>query len=289
MGELSVYLDGRIVPAGEAKVSVYDAGLLHGASAFTTMLAHNGVVFRLGRHLGRLMRTVELLSMRTAEDADALTSAVEQVLEANCLTEARMRITLTAGGVRDDSPPVMLVTAEPLPEYPREWYEKGVTVIVSSFRQESCSAMFGHKTGCYLPRVMALREAAGKGADEALWFTADNRLAEACFNNVFLVLDEKVRTPPLDTPVLGGVVREAVGQLCGELGIDHDDQTPLTVHEMLAAREVFLTASCSGIRPVVRIERHAVGDEKPGEITRKIMSAYRELLDRECKCNAGSR
>ena len=124
MGELSVYLDGRIVPAGEAKVSVYDAGLLHGASAFTTMLAHNGVVFRLGRHLGRLMRTVELLSMRTAEDADALTSAVEQVLEANCLTEARMRITLTAGGVRDDSPPVTLVTAEPLPEYPREWYER---------------------------------------------------------------------------------------------------------------------------------------------------------------------
>ena len=140
----------------------------------------------------------------------------------------------------------------------------------------------GHKTGCYLPRVLARQEAAAKGAEEALWYTPDNRLAEACFCNVFLVLDGKVCTPPLATPVLPGIVREAVLELCGALGLECRDDRPLLVDDMLAAGEVFLTASCSGIRPVVRIERHAVGDEAPGPVTRKIMSAYRELLDREC-------
>ncbi len=142
--------------------------------------------------------------------------------------------------------------------------------------------MFGYKTGCYLPRVLARQEAAAKGAEEALWFTTDNRLAEACFCNVFLVLDGKVLTPPLDTPVLPGVVREAVLELTGRLDIDCDDKTPLTIHEVLSAEEMFITASCSGIRPVVRVERHAVGDEKPGPITKKIMSAYRKLLEDEC-------
>jgi branched-chain amino acid aminotransferase len=107
--------------------------------------------------------------------------------------------------------------------------------------------------------------------------------------NVFLVLDGEVLTPPTTTPVLPGVVREAVIELCGSLDIPFTDSRPsepqpgaLTIRELLAAQEVFLTSSCAGIRPVVRIERHAVGTEKPGPITRRIMQAYRELLDREC-------
>jgi branched-subunit amino acid aminotransferase/4-amino-4-deoxychorismate lyase len=130
---------------------------------------------------------------------------------------------------------------------------------------------------------MAFREAAEKGAQEAIWFTPDNRLAEACFRNVFLVLDGKVLTPPLDTPVLPGVVREAVLELCAKLDIPADDKTALTVKEMLAAREVFLTGSGVGVCPVVRIERHAVGDEKPGPTARKLQSAYEELVEGECR------
>jgi branched-chain amino acid aminotransferase len=276
-----VFLNGRLVPAEQASISVFDAGFLHGASTFTTMLAHNGVVFRLGRHMERLMETVRLLGLRMDATPESLADACGEVLKANALTESRMRITLTSGSIRGGEP-TTLVTAEPLGELHRDWYEKGISVIVSSLRQCAGDPTFGYKTGCYLPRIMARQEAAAKGAEEAIWFTADNRMAEACFNNVFLVLDSKVRTPPRDTPVLPGIVREAVIELCGGMGIPCDDETPLTVKEMLAAQEVFLTGSTSAIRPVVRVERHVVGDEKPGLVTKKIMAAYRELLDKEC-------
>lgn len=277
----NVYLNGRIVPADQAAIGVSDAAFLHGASVFTTMLAHHGAIFRLERHLRRLAETVRLLELRVDVSQDALSAAARQLLAANELAEARMRITLTPGGVHGGGP-TTLITAEELPRYPAEWYERGIGVVISPFRQVTGDPTFGHKTGCYLPRVLARQSAAAKGAEEALWYTVDNRLAEACFCNVFLVLGGTVYTPPRDTPVLGGVVREAVIELCGRMGIAcHDDQ-PLYVRQMLDAEEMFVTASCSGIRPVVRVERHAVGEERPGEVTRRIQTAYRELLEAEC-------
>ena len=276
-----VHFNGRIVPADEARVSISDAAFLHGASAFTTMLAHNGVVFRLDRHLDRLLETVQLLDLRTTATAEGLTAATRDLLTANEIAEARVRITLSPGSIRGGGP-TTVITADPLPDYPAEWYDKGIGVVVSSFRQGGTDPSYGHKTGCYLPRVLARQEAAAKGFDEALWYTADNRLAEACFCNVFLVVGGVVYTPPRSTPVLPGIVREAVLELCGTLGLAYHDDKPLTVREMLAAGEMFLTSSCAGVRPVVRVEGHAVGEERPGEVTRKIMSAYRELLDREC-------
>ncbi len=276
-----VYLNGRLLPADEARVSVWDAGFLHGASAFTTMRAHHGVIFRLERHLARLAETVALLQLRGQVDADRLAAAASDLLQANGLGEARVRITLSPGSVRGDEP-TTLITADPLPQYPPEWYDKGIWVVVTSLKQIAGSAIYGHKTGCYLPRVLARQEAAAKGAEEALWFTPDNRLAEACFCNVFLVLGGELYTPPRDTPVLPGVVREAVLELCGPLGIVAHDAEPLTIREVLAAQEMFLTSACAGVRPVVRVERHAVGDERPGSVTRKVLAAYGELLDREC-------
>jgi branched-chain amino acid aminotransferase len=129
---------------------------------------------------------------------------------------------------------------------------------------------------------MARQEAAAKGMQEALWFTTDNYLAEACFRNVFLVMDGKVFTPPRETPVLPGVVREAVIELCAALGLTCETDAPLTIRELLAAQEVFLTGSGLGVCPVVRIERHPVGSEKPGPVTMKIMDAYEQLLRVEC-------
>lgn len=296
----NVHLNGRLAPADQAMISVWDAGFLHGASTFTTMLAHRGKVFRFGRHLDRLMDTAEALNLRVLTTPERLTAATYELLAANELAEARIRLTLTPGSIRMITPvpppaetaagetapalpePTVLITADPVPAYPPQWYEQGIGVVVSSLKQMAGEAVFGQKTGCYLPRILARQEAAAKGAEEALWFTPDNRLAEACFCNVFLLLDGKVCTPPLDTPVLAGVVREAVLELCGRLNIPCDSDATLTVHEMLSAQEMFLTSSTSGIRPVVRVERHAVGDEKPGAVTRRLMAAYRELLDQEC-------
>jgi len=281
MANDNVYLNGKIVPHSQAFVSVSDAGLLHGASTFTTMLARNGTIFRLDRHLKRLLATVELLTLKTDTTAERLTEACYELLAANELDEARMRITLTPGSTRG-AKPTTLVTADPLPDYPAEWYTKGIEVVVASFKQQPGDVAYGYKTGCYLSRILARQEAAAKHAVEALWFTTSNYLAEACFNNVFLVIGGKVCTPPIDTPVLPGIVREAVLELCDVLGIETDSQERLTIKETLAAEEIFLTGSCTGIRPVVRVERHAVGSEKPGQVTRRIMAAYTELVDREC-------
>ncbi|MHC4982605.1 MAG: aminotransferase class IV [Planctomycetota bacterium] len=289
MGKNNVYLNGGIIPAEQAFVSISDAGFLHGASSFTTMLAHKGVVFRFDRHLERLMSTVRLLSLRTDAAPEALKEATYNLLAANELKEARLRITLTPGSIGGrvgeidrESRPTSLITASKLPEYPRNWYEKGISVVVSSFKQAKGDPTFGYKTGCYFTRVLARQEAAAKAADEALWYTPDNYLAESCFCNVFLVLGGKVWTPPRDTPVLPGIVREAVIELCRKLKIECDAETPLTVREMLAAEEMFLTSSTTGLRPVVRVERHPVGDERPGRTTRIIMEAYERLLDQEC-------
>jgi len=281
MPEQHVYLNGEIVPADEARISVADAAFLHGASVFTTMLAHNGTVFRLERHLLRLMDTVRLFDLQVSATPQSLRAGTVELLTANGLSEARVRITLSPGPVGRDEP-TTVITAAPLGEQPGWWYDKGITVIVSTFRQIPGSVTTGVKTGCYFPRVLARREAAAKGAQEALWFTSDNHLAEACFCNVFLVSAGVVRTPPPETPVLGGVVQQAVFEICRNAGMAYDARTPLTVNDMLAAEEIFLTASCAGIRPVVRVEAHDVGDGTPGPITRKIMAAYRDLLDAEC-------
>jgi len=278
--ELNVFLNGQLVPESQATVSVADAGFLHGAAVFSTALAHNGVVFRLDRHLARMFDTATMLGLRTGATPEELTDATARLLAANELTEARVRITLTPGSVHG-AEPTTLITAHPLPAYPPEWYEKGIGVVISSLRQGSGPPIYGCKTGCYLPRIIARQEAATKGFDEALWFTEDNRLAEACTCSVFLVLGGEVLTPPISTPVLPGVVRQAVIDLCEGLDIPCHERA-LTIRELLEAQEVFLTSSCAGIRPVARIERHAVGGEKPGPVTRRIRKAYGELLDREC-------
>jgi len=280
MGEPVVYLNGELVRAGEARISVFDTGFLHAASVFTTLLGHHGRPFRLDRHLARLREQAEKIGLGHPATDDELADAVGQVLQANAMAEARIRITLTPGAVGSGEP-TTLVTAVAAQNDPR-WYSRGLGVIVSGVRQYEGDPTAGVKTGCYLTRVMARQAAAVAGADEALWFTVSGRLAEACYCNVFCVREGRVATPPLDTPVLPGVVRQAVIELCERLDLPTGDDEPITGEDLLAAEEVFLTSSVAGVRPVVRIDRRGVGDEKPGPITKRIMAAYADLLDAEC-------
>lgn len=281
MSERTVYLNGSLTPASSAAIHIADPGFLHGASVFTTMRAHKGVVFHFERHLERLGETVRLLDVRADATTGRLVEGMYRVLDANELTEARCRITLSPGPPQ--GPPTTLISAEPLPDYPAEWYTKGIGVIVTALKQAVGDPTFGYKTGCYFPRILARQEAAAKGAEDALWFTTDNRLAESCFSNVFLVRDGEVFTPPRDTPVLPGVVRDAVRELCPSLDVSAHDDVQLTVDDMLSADEMFLTSSCMGVRPVVRIEKHVVGDGVPGKVTKKILAAYNELLENQCE------
>ncbi len=280
MNDEKVYLNGEIIPAADAHISIGDVGFLHGGSVFTTLGAFNGRPFRLDRHVDRLLAAAALLGMQTDADADTLIRGANDVLAANALDRARLRITLTPGDVRT-AQPTTLITAVDLPAYPPEWFAEGTTVVVSSYQQGQGDPTFGNKTGCYFPRILARQEAHRKGATEALWFTPDKRLAEGCFTNVFLLAEGTVRTPPRDTPVLPGITREAVLELCPGMDLPCDDQTPLTVRDMLAAEEIFLTAGTMGLVPVTHVERHRVGDGAVGPITRRLTEAYWALVDRE--------
>lgn len=278
----SVFLNGRVMAASDARLEVDDVGFLHGANVFTTLAARHGKPFRLDRHLARLARTAGQLGLKVRVDATELTAATTDLLAANALDRARLRITLSAGSIRTGEA-MTLVTAVPLPQYPPAWFTEGITVAVSHYRQWPADPTYGHKTGNYLTRILARRAAAEQGAEEALWFTPKTggitRLAEGCFTNVFLMAGGRLRTPALDTPVLPGVTREAVIEVAAGLGIDCDAEAVLTIDDVLAAEEIFLTASTMGVVPVSHVRDHAVGTGRPGELTLRLRSAYESLVD----------
>ena len=280
MTDRYVYLNGQVVPESEAVLSVFDTGFLHGASVFTTLRSHNGVAFRLDRHIARLLEMADKIGIRHDATSEGLTDAVSEILQANEIAEGRIRITISPGPVGLESP-TTVVTASPLEAYPKWWYENGIGVIVSGVRQFTSDPTAGLKTGCYLPRVLARQAAAAAGAEEAIWFTETGHLSEACFCNVFIVREGEVSTPPLDTPVLPGVVRQAVIELCEKLAIPCHTDKPITGENVATADEMFITSSTAGVRPVVRVGRTPVGDEKPGPITKKILNAYEQLLEEE--------
>jgi branched-chain amino acid aminotransferase len=284
-----VFLNGQLVAAAEARVSAFDAGLLHGVGLFETMRAYNGVVFRLDDHLQRLRGSAEALRISLPEDVGPWRRGISDLLEANGLKEARVRLMVTPGSVRaaaegqgqPPGEPTVLITAGPMTAYSAELYQRGMTVLICGFKQGRYDPTCGHKTTSYFPRLIALRDAQLRGCGEALWFTTENLLAEGSISNIFVVKDRVAKTPPVDTPVLPGVARKVVLELAGAEGIAYRE-APLTINDLLGAEEVFLTNSIMEVMPVCRIERHAVGDEKPGPITGQLAEAYRLRVTAEC-------
>jgi branched-chain amino acid aminotransferase len=291
-----VSLNGQVIPYDEARIAPADGGFLHGAGLFETMRAKNRVVFRLGDHLDRLKLSAEELDLPIALEESQLRDLIAELLEADDLRDARLRLTLSRGDLhaidaQNPTPPVtLLITASAFTAYPPELYAKGMTVVISTFRQNPESPLTGHKTTSYLDRLMGLRQAQAAGAGEALWFSAkDNELAEGCISNVFVVdKDGILATPPVALPqkedvrlCLPGITRKLVLELARQANMLPHERT-LRMDDLLTAREVFLTNAIMGVMPVTRIARHAVADEKPGPITTELIAAYNQRLTEEC-------
>jgi branched-chain amino acid aminotransferase len=276
-----VFWIDKIVSADKAAVSIADSSFLYGLGLFETLRACGGKVFRIQDHIDRLLTSAAALGIACGLKADFIENAVGQVLEANDLKDARLRLTLSSGPqAQADSPAgTLLITAAQFTPYPKEYYDKGVRVILTDFRQNPKDPTCGHKTTCYAPRLMALRTAHEKLATEALWFTTENKLAEGCISNIFLVKDDTLYTPKTDTPVLSGIARKTVLELADVLKIKAIEQD-LTIHDLLAAQEVFLTNVVMTVLPVTSVESHLVGDGKVGSITKKLTDAYEKILNR---------
>ncbi len=285
-----VSLNGVLMRGEEARVSVFDSGFMQGIGLFETMRSYAGRVFRLERHLDRLIDSARALGWTVMPDADELRENVQQVLSATTGVDTRVRLTVTTGSLHVAATEVpeltVVASAAPGQGYPDELYTAGVTVAISKYRQHASEPTAGHKTTSYFSRLAALRQAHAAGAFESLWFTVDTRLAEGSISSVFLVQNEQLLTPPLETPVLPGITRATVLELAQLEGIAVQER-PITLDELLAADEVFLTNSMMELVPVVRIEREPVGTEKPGEITKRLAVAYSEQIEKECAGDEG--
>ncbi len=273
-----VFLNDKIVSADQVSLGIADSSYLYGIGLFETLRAAGGRVFRLDDHLNRMIASAKALKIPFGYRPDEIADAVGQTLQANGLSEARMRMTLSTQPAQAAcGKGTLLITAAPLVSYPKDYYDKGMRVILSDFRQHSKDPLCGHKTTSYVGRLTALKIAHEKLAGEALWFTADNKLAEGCISNVFLVRDGVLYTPRPETPILSGIARKTILELAAQLNIDTVEQD-LTVHDLLAAQEVFLTNVIMTALPVTAIESHTVGDGKVGAMTRKLIEGYERLL-----------
>jgi branched-chain amino acid aminotransferase len=279
-----VFLNDKLVNAGKASISVNDGGFLYGAGLFETMRSYKGIVFSLADHLDRLFSSAEALSIKTDYDRAYIEKAIYKVLRANKLTSARIRLTLTSGPMsqaEQDSRTTLLITAGTFQPYPLEYYTKGVVVILSPYKQNPTEPTTGHKTTSYFSRITALNLAHQKRAAEALWFTVDNRLAEGCISNVFLVKNSILYTPPVTTPVLPGIARKTICKIATQNSIALVEKD-LFINDLLGADEVFLTNVIMQVLPVVAVEKHTVGDGKVGPITKKLKDYFNQLIEKQC-------
>ncbi|MHC4187173.1 MAG: aminotransferase class IV [Planctomycetota bacterium] len=280
-----VFLNDKLVDKDKAFVSASDSGFLYGAGLFETMRSYNAVVFALTEHLDRLFYSATVLGVETNYDKKFITDAIYQLLQANELADARLRLTLTSGPFSqedNEKKSTLLITATKLQAYPQEYYQKGVLVVLCPCRQNTTDSTCGHKTTNYFSRMLALKLAHQKKAAEALWFTETNYLAEGCISNVFLVKDSMLLTPKVETPVLPGIARKTVCRIAEEQSIILKEKD-LSIDDVLEAEEIFLTNTIMQILPATSVEKHVVGEGKVGAATKKLMKYYEELVKKECE------
>jgi len=284
-----VFINGDLVPAGEARIPVLDRAVLYGDGLFETVRAYRGHPFRLERHLERLEEGCRLLRFEPPRSGEEIKDAVMSLLEENGLEgpgDAYVRITVTGGpsagpnGLLRSGPTGLFMIAQPYDGYPEGMYREGVSLVISGIRRNSSSPLSSLKSSNYLDSLIARQEALDQGADDAVMLTTAGNLAEATSSNLFMVREGNVFTPDIGCGFLPGVTREAIIELCGELGITC---TPVMAGTdvLLSADEAFITNSLMEVMPVKRIARKQVGKACPGRLTARLAKAYRELVARE--------
>ncbi len=279
-----IFLNGNIVDANKATVPANDTGLLYGMGLFETMRVCNGVVFSLKDHLDRLFESVKNLDLNNTYTKKDIKKAIYNTLEANDLTEARLRLTLTSGAasLEHEMPQsTLLITAKKFKPYPDEFYKNGAMAVLSPYRQNSADPAHGNKTTSYMPRILGLQFAQKRNAIEAFWFTIDNRLAEGCISNVFIVKDSTILTPPKYTPVLPGIVRKNILKIAADNAIKTNEKD-LNINDLLDADEVFISNVVMQIMPIVKVEKHNIGKGEPGPVTEELMKLFEKFIKKSC-------
>lgn len=280
---LKIWLDGKLVDEADAKVSVFDHGLLYGDGVFEGIRFYRGRVFRLEEHITRLFDSARAILLKLPWTNEDVCTAVRQTISANGLTDGYVRLVITRGaGGLGLSPylcetPSMFVIASSITLYPEEYYTKGLSLVTCSTRRPTPGSLSPQvKSLNYLNNVMAKIEALKAGAMEGLMLNEQGFVAECTGDNVFMIKHGKITTPLVSDGGLDGITRGVIFELAEQLGIPMAEAT-LTRYDLYTSDECFLTGTAAEVIPVVAIDERPIGDGKVGETTLKMLAAFREL------------
>jgi branched-chain amino acid aminotransferase len=280
---LKIFITGQLYDKENAKISVYDHGLLYGDGVFEGIRAYGGNIFRCEEHLVRLWDSAKAICLAIPMSMKDMEKAIYDTLAANDLKDAYIRLVVTRGAGslgldpnRTSDPQVIIIT-DKIVMYPAEYYENGLAIITASTIRNHPAALSPRiKSLNYLNNIMAKIEGLQAGCVEALMLNHKGEVAECTGDNIFLVRNGDVLTPPIDAGILEGVTREAVMEVARDSGLKVRE-IPFTRHDVYIADECFLTGTAAEVIPVVKVDDRPIGDGKPGKITKDLIKKFREL------------
>ena len=280
---MKIYIDGQFYDKENAKISVFDHGLLYGDGVFEGIRFYNGRVFRLEEHIDRLFDSARAIALNIGMDKSAVIEATLETIRQNKLQDGYIRLVVTRG-VGDLGLNPMLcpkasifVIASKITLYSADKYENGLDVVTCATRRIPHGALSPMvKSLNYLNNVMAKIEAQNAGAGEGLMLNEQGFVSECTGDNIFIIKNGVITTPPISSGALAGVTRSVVFDLAEEFGIPIHEPM-MTRYDIFTADECFLTGTAAEIIPAVKLDTRLIGDGKPGPITRRLITRFREL------------
>ncbi len=281
---LKIWLDGKLVDKADAKVSVYDHGLLYGDGVFEGIRVYGGRIFKAKEHLRRLYDSAKAIRLTVPIAPDKLLAAMEETVRANNLTECYIRAVVTRGvGFLGIDPnkcanPSVFIIADQIHVYPKETYDKGIAVITAATIRTHPAALSPRvKSLNYLNNILARIEANDAGVPDAIMLNSSGNVAEGTVQNVFIVRDGRVLTPTAVDGILEGVTRQTMLDLCRTLGIPCEERS-LQKHDLYVADECFLTGTGAEVMPVTKIDGRLVGPGTAGPVTKRLIEAFHKFV-----------
>ena len=278
-----VFVNGNLVDETQATVSVFDHGLLYGDGVFEGIRVYGGRVFRKREHVDRLYESALSIRLTIPMARDEMTSAVENTVTANSIKDGYVRLVVTRGAgtlgldLRRTQNPQVIIIADTITLYPPELYENGMELVTASTIRNHPAALSPRiKSLNYLNNIMAKAEGTDAGSVEALMLNHKGEVAECTGDNIFIVRNGALRTPPPEAGILAGITRGAVIQLARDAGITVLE-APMERHDIFTAEECFLTGTAAEVIAVVRLDGRTIGAGRPGPITRRLMDGFRAL------------
>lgn len=279
-----VYISGTLVPKDEAKISVYDHGLLYGDGVFEGIRVYGGTAFLLKEHIARLYESARAIRLEIPISPGEMISAVNDTVQANGISDGYVRLVITRGAgslgldIRKTSDPQVIIIADTITLYPDEIYQNGMKLVTASTIRNHPGALSPRiKSLNYLNNIMAKIEGTDAGSVEALMLNHKGEVAECTGDNIFIVKNGILKTPPPDAGILEGIMRNAVIRLAGEAEIPFQETT-LIRHDIYVADECFLTGTAAEVIAVVSLDGRQIGTGKPGPITQDLLKRFRQLM-----------